>query len=239
MKDLHSHYLPTVDDGARNKTVTEAMFRLASSYGVKEIVLTPHYIEDSIYNSTKSKNEIIFNDIKELAKTYDIKVYLANEIYFTTNIVKLLKEGIISSINNSRYILVEIPMYSKVNQVKEVFFDVISNGYTPILAHPERYTAYYKDLTFFKELRNMGVLMQVNYPSLVGIYGSHAKKMSKLLLKNNLISFVGSDTHRPDEKRYKAISKAEKIVNKIVGNIEGKKILEDNFDSVINNIEIK
>ena len=239
MKDLHSHYLPTVDDGSRNINVTKDMLFLANAYGVKDIVFTPHYIEDSIYNSTKSNNEKIFNEVKNVAKEFGINIYLANEVYLTSNIVKLLKSNIISSINNSRYVLIEIPMYSKVNQVKDIFFDVISNGYVPILAHPERYTAYYKDIKFFYELRKMGVLMQINYPSLVGIYGSHAKKMAKLLLKNNLISFVGSDVHRPDEKRMKAISKAEKIVYKILGEVEGKKVLEGNFESVINNIEIK
>ena len=133
--------------------------------------------------------------------------------------------------------LVEIPMHSKINEVKSIFFELISNGIVPILAHPERYEAYYKDYEFFYTLRSMGVLMQINFVSLTGLYGRQAKTMAKNLLKLNLISFVGSDIHHPDN-RFNYLKKCEKIILKCVGVEKSKAILEDNFTKVIKNEEI-
>lgn len=237
MKDLHSHFLYGVDDGSRSLEETKLMLKNAYENGVTDIVFTPHYIEDSKYQSVVSDNEIILNKIKEECK-YKINLYLGNEVYINNNILKYYKEKKLTTINNSRYMLIEIPMHSKINEVKSIFFELISNGIIPILAHPERYSAYYKDFEFFYDLRCMGVLMQINFASLVGLYGHHAEIMAKKLLKLNLISFVGSDIHSPDN-RFNYLKKAEKIVLKCVGEDRKKEIMQDNFTKVINNLEIK
>lgn len=80
--------------------------------------------------------------------------------------------------------------------------------------------------------------MQINFPSLVGEYGGHAKKMAKMLLKYNLISFVGSDIHDYKETKYQCVPKAEKIIKKLVGEKKFIEITDTNFEKVINNEEI-
>lgn len=134
--------------------------------------------------------------------------------------------------------LIEIPMHSKINEVKSIFFELLSEGITPILAHPERSEPYYKDYEFFNSLRKMGVLMQINFASLNGVYGRHAKYMAKNLLKLNLISFVGSDIHR-DDKRFDGLKKATNTIYRLRGETKAKEILEDNFTKVNKNEEIK
>ncbi len=239
MKDLHSHYLPGVDDGAKGIDSTRRMLAKASAYGVQAIMFTPHYIIDSDYNSPYRENRDIFNEIKLLAQEeYGIDVYLGNEVYITTEILNLYQQGKIATLNNSRYMLIEIPLYSKMNNVKSIFFEVISAGITPILAHPERYTAYYDDLDFFCELRSMGVLMQINYPSLFGLYGKRPQKMAKKLLKAGLISFVGSDIHSSSEAKYELLPKLNKKLKKLVGEEEAIKLTDENFMKVVNNEDI-
>ncbi len=111
--------------------------------------------------------------------------------------------------------LVEIPMHSKINEVKSIFFELISNGIVPILAHPEKdMKLTIRIMNSFYTLRSMGVLMQINFASLTGLYGRHAKTMAKNLLKLNLISFVGSDIHHPDN-RFNYLKKCEKIIFKM------------------------
>ena len=134
--------------------------------------------------------------------------------------------------------LIEIPMYSKINNVKSIFFELISNGIVPILAHPERYTAYYNDIDFFLDLRNMGVLMQMNASSIVGDYGRKAKKMVTKLLKANLISFVGTDIHSEYEEKNNLIPKIEKKLKKIVGEDKFIEITINNFARAIRNEDI-
>ena len=235
MNDLHSHILFGVDDGA--KVFEDSKFILDSALlvGVKNIVLTPHYIVDSRYMSTANDNLVPFKQVKDYADGLGINVYLANEVYLSKEVVELYKSGKIATINNSRYMLVEIPMYGKLNNVKSIFFELLSAGVVPILAHPERYTAYHGDIDFFKELRQMGVLLQANYPSLLGFYGKDAKKMLKKLLKADLISFVGSDVHSINEQKYELIPKMKQKLTKLVGKEKMSELTESNFMKVIGN----
>lgn len=239
MRDLHSHYLPGVDDGAKDIEVTKAMLRNAKNNGITDILFTPHYILDSRYTSSRKNNKMIFSILKGIAKEeYGINIFLGNEVYINHEILELYRSGEISTLNDSRYMLIEIPMYSKMNDVKSIFFELLSNGITPILAHPERYTSYYKNFEFFYELRQMGVLMQINYPSLCGVYGSKAKKMATKLLKMGLVDFVGSDIHSPDEGKNELVTKAEKKIKKIVGEMKYIDITMNNFARVVRNDEI-
>ena len=239
MRDLHSHYLPGVDDGAKDIEITKEMLLNAKDNGVTDILFTPHYILDSRFTSSRKNNRMIFQIIKRMAKEeYGINIFLGNEVYINHEILELYKKGEISTLNDSRYMLIEIPMYSKMNDVKSIFFELLNNGIVPILAHPERYTSYYKDYDFFCDLRKMGVLMQINLSSLFGTYGSKAKHMSKKLLKLGIVDFVGSDIHGPNEGKNELIPKAEKKIKKIVGETKFIDITMNNFARVVRNDEI-
>ena len=236
MKDLHSHYLYGVDDGSKSLESSMAMLKYAHENGITDIMVTPHYILDSMYNSTKDNNLVKFKELKEYAKNeFDINLYLGNEVYFCEEILDLIKKGIVSTLNNSKYILIEIPMYSKLNNVIRIFGDLIKSGYKPILAHPERYTYYYKKMDFFKELHDMGVMFQINLTSIIGGYGHNVKVMAKKLLKAKLIDFIGSDIHNDNDYKFENMEKALLKIKKYAGENEYYKIIEGNFNSVLNN----
>lgn len=239
MRDLHCHLLYGVDDGAKTIEQTKELLHQAYESGITDIMFTPHYITDSRFVSNKQNNLKIIEPIRKFAKEqYNINVFLGNEVFVSDNMFSLYQEGEISTLNNSRYMLFEIPMCNKLNNLKSIIFDLTSNGITPILAHPERYVSYYKDFDFFCDLKNMGVLLQVNYASLLGAYGSKAKKMAKKLLKLNLIDFVGSDIHSPNDDKYINAQKAMKKIKKLVSEDDFIAITENNFAKVIYNEEI-
>ena len=95
------------------------------------------------------------------------------------------------------------------------------NDYTPVIAHPERYSYYFNDFNEFYWLKKSGCLFQINFNSLTGGYGKEVVKSSNLLLKKGLINFIGSDFHnirniqklnRKDNKvKVDQIKKLEKI----------------------------
>lgn len=239
MRDLHCHLLYGVDDGSKSFDQTKELLDQAYQSGITDIMFTPHYITDSRFASNKKNNLSIFEPIRKYAKEqYNINVFLGNEVFVCENMLSLYKSGEISTLNNSRYLLFELPMSNKLNYIKSIIFELTSNGIVPILAHPERYTAYYNDLDFFFELKNMGVLLQINYASLVGAYGIKAKKMAKKLLKYNLIDFVGSDIHSPHDDKYVNNAKSMKVLKKLVDENEFIAITENNFAKVIYNEEI-
>ena len=237
-KDLHCHLLPGIDDGSSTIEESIETLRRAEKEGVTEIVLTPHYIENTRYNcNNKNKLELFKKLKKEMSKQdINIKLYLGNENYMSMNFIELLENKEIMTINNSRYLLLEFPLNQIYKNSKECLYELVTKGYVPILAHPERYRDFQKNPELVEEYTRMGVLLQGNYKSLLGKYGSKAKKTLKVLLKKDLITFLGSDMHHTDDYEIeKALKKVKKIV-KDENRVED--ISFNNFDKVIANKEI-
>ncbi len=203
MVDLHSHILYGIDDGS--KTLEESLEILNNAYtgGVTDIVVTPHFIKDSKYKANnKKKKELLDSLVKELKKNHiPLHLYLGNEVFIDEGLSKLLDKDI-STINGSKYLLIELPMGRKYSLIEEVLDELDEVGIIPIIAHPERYLSYYKDYDFFYWLKNRGCYFQSNIGSLFGEYGRKSKKMMKELLKRDLIDFIGSDIHHPHQKFY-------------------------------------
>ena len=223
MIDLHSHILYGIDDGSHTIEESLEILSIANTNGVKDIVLTPHYIKNSKYNANnKIKKELLNNLKKELKrKKIDINLYLGNEVYIDEELPSLLDTDI-STINNSKYLLIEFPMGSKPQLLEEVLDELESAGIIPIIAHPERYLSYYKDYEFFYYLKKRGCILQGNIGSIYGHYGRKSKKMIKELLKRNLIDCIGSDIHHPHQDFYN-----QPVEEKLLKIIKNKKLVED------------
>ena len=96
---------------------------------------------------------------------------------------------------HDKYVLVEMSTFSPPMNLNEMLFETKLAGYIPILAHPERYTFYQKDIKKFDELKEAGVLFQLNLLSLSGFYGDQVKEFAKKMIERGYIDFTGSDVH--------------------------------------------
>ena len=203
MIDIHSHILYGIDDGA--KTIEESLNILKKAYssGVTDIVLTPHFIINSKYNCNNQDKLILLNNIKKEMNKEDINInlYLGNEVYIDEGISNLVNIDI-STINNSRYMLIELPISRKSTIIDDVLYELDNNNIIPVIAHPERYIEYYNDYEFFNDLIDRGCLLQANIGSIYGKYGLKVKRMVKGLLKRKMISFLGSDIHHASSDIY-------------------------------------
>ena len=239
MKDLHSHILMGIDDGSKDIETSIAILKKAQKENVTDIMLTPHYIKGSIYNANNNKKKSILKQLQQEIKkeNIDIKLYLGNEIYADDDILDLLDSGEAATLNDSRYVLIEFPMRDRLQSDKDIIFKLITHNYIPIIAHPERYTYIQKDPSRIEEYLELGALLQGNYLSLFSKYGKNAEKTLKTLIKNNQISFLGSDIHRKDDNYN--LKKLSKILLKLT---RSKTIVDSlmtsNFDKVIKNEEI-
>lgn len=226
MKDIHSHILYGIDDGSRDLEESVELLKQMEEQGVTDIILTPHYIENTTYTYSFLEKQ---KRLKELKHYTNIRLYIGNEVYLSENIVQLLKEGKISTLNQSRYLLVELPMNNKLVNLEHILYELIRCNIIPIIAHPERYSYVQENIQYLDELKEMGILFQGNYESLFGKYGKNAEKTLIKLLKNDYITFLGSDIHRVGyqyhhnqvEKKLKRIVKSvDKVLDLIDGNIE-------------------
>ncbi len=234
MIDMHSHILYGIDDGARYREESIELLKYLEEQGVTESIVTPHYIEDTEYMASIEKKKKL---IEELQKETNIKLHIGNEVYFSDKTIDSLNEKKLSTLNNSKYILIEFPLSNKIKDVDEMVYDLSTNGVIPIIAHPERYSYVQEDYKYLDKLVEVGALFQSNYGSLIGTYGTSAEKTVKKLLKKGYISFMGSDIHRIDRpidliaatKKLKKIVKKQEIVNDLTYN---------NIKKIINNEDL-
>lgn len=197
MIDFHSHILSNIDDGSRSIEETFNLINEATEVGFNKIVLTPHY-KEGYYETDVAEREVWLDAItKNLeVKNFDGKLYLANEIYISENIIKLLESSKASTINNTSYVLFELPKEAEPINLYDVIYEMQQNKIVPVIAHPERCSFIQKEPALIYDLVQKGVLMQQNYGSIIGQYGKKAQIIAKKMLENNLVHFLGSDVHR-------------------------------------------
>jgi protein-tyrosine phosphatase len=236
MIDIHCHLMPGVDDGSRDLDESLAMFENAYTSGVTSVVLTPHYIKDTKYNYKNSAKQGSVEILREALRRTDvnIEVYYGNEAYLDDELPELIEKGEVSTLANSRYLLVELPVNAENKNAGNILFRLKSNGITPIIAHPERYIYIQQHPEKVKDFLKIGCLLQGNYMSLFGKYGKKAKKTLKILLKEGYISFLCSDIHHKTNEYL--LPEAEKKVQKILKNdSEVQKLFIENAEAVIKN----
>ena len=238
MVDMHSHILPSIDDGSRDSEETKILLEEAQKAGFTKIVSTSHYYLGYYEEDESSRKKYIDAINKNLQQNNkNLQVSVGSEIFITSEMVSLLKENKASSINGTRYVLFELPFVSQVQNLKDVIYSLMSNNYIPIIAHPERYRYVQKNPNMLLELLDLGVLFQSNYGSIIGQYGKEAKKTIKLLLKNNFIHFLGSDVHRKNTI-YTAIPEAIETLKEILPEEKLEELTTINPNLVLENKKI-
>jgi protein-tyrosine phosphatase len=194
--DMHSHLIPGIDDGSKSMNDTLVMLEKFEKLGYKKIITTPHIYSD-YYKNTQ---EIILKGLKDVQKAarnhgLSIEIEAAAEYYCDEHFLELIERKELLTIGG-KYVLMEFPFLSEMTNWKQFVFAVSSTGYTPIIAHFERYFYWHKDQSIIQEMKELGAKIQLNINSLTGHYGSEVKQQAELLIRKELVDFVSSDCHR-------------------------------------------
>lgn len=238
MIDFHTHILFDVDDGARTIEDSLTMLKEAMDAGFTHVVLTPHYMEHYYEVSKEEASDKIYelNNLMQ-ENNINLKLYQGNEIYISSNMHNLLENGRASSINGSKYVLIETPMLEKPDNLLEVIYDLKKNGRVPIIAHPERYRFVQNDFDIIYDLIEQGVLFQINIGSLIGVYGTDVKNVVKKMIKEKIVHFIGTDAHSP-KSIYLEINKVIKKLEKYASKEYIQEITYSNAMKVLNDMEL-
>ena len=235
MIDIHTHILYDIDDGCTSMEQSIETIKKLELLGFSKIILTPHFIEGSKYCSdNKEKQEKYKLLIKRLKKqNVNVELYLGNEIYINHQMIELIKQKKILSLNNTKYLLIELPLNNEINNVDDYLHELRLAGYIPVIAHPERYKYFHSDYKKMQKLYEDGVLFQSNYGSILGYYGKDAKKLIKYALKHSWISFLATDIHGPNFKLVGQFYKAVKKIKRIIGEDNFQKITQKNASKLL------
>lgn len=235
MVDIHSHLIPNVDDGSKSVEETFMLIKEADRAGITDIILTPHYIVNS-YEQNANTLILLKDKLQQILDKdkINVKLHIGMEVYITDNLIDLLKQNKLLTLANSKYLLMELPLNTNVQYLGMVIFKLIENNIIPIIAHPERYKFVQEDPSKVRELIDSGCLIQSNIGSILGIYGKKAKKTIKYLLKNDLINFIATDTHRKNTI-YPLLEKGIKKIEKITGKEKAEELTNLNVQKILNN----
>ena len=239
MIDFHTHIIPNIDDGSRNIEETISLIKEAKEAGFEGVVLTSHYIEN-YYETDVPERDMWVKAISDNLRNKGIEtdLYLANEIYMSENMMDLLINRKASTINNSSYVLFEMPLNTEPMNLYDVIYSLQENKLIPVLAHPERYSFIQKEPELVYDLIEKGVLMQANYGSILGQYGEKAEMIVRKFFENNMIHFLGSDVHRQNTI-YKMIPQALDEIRAIIGDEKLEELTTENPKLALNNKRIE
>ena len=217
-KDIHSHLLPGIDDGSPDIETSIELLRQLSSSGIKEFICTPHIIGDMYRNNS----ETISNALAKLQyairqEGLDVKISAAAEYMLDDYFMQIIQSGERLLTLNDRLLLTELPFTIQPNNLEEIAFAINTNGYHPIMAHPERYGYFFRNRDGYYRLKELGFFLQINLLSLTGYYGSKVLKAAQFLLSNNLVDFVGTDLHHFNHLHSLIDERSVRIFEKYLG----------------------
>ena len=194
--DIHSHILPGIDDGSPDIETSLKLVKGIYDLGIRKSVATPHVISDMFRNTPETINAALLKLKEACTKSQiDIELSAAAEYMLDDYFVRLLSDKSQILTIHDNIVLTEQSYASPTSNLNEIAFEMVTQGFKPIMAHPERYFYYHKDFENFFHLKDMGFFLQVNLLSLTGYYGPAAAKAAKFLFKEGLVDFVGTDMH--------------------------------------------
>ena len=193
--DMHSHFIPGIDDGSPTLEASMELLRAMVDLGYTKVITTPHSMADGYRNPNAKIQEGLALVQEEAARQgIPITVEASAEYYLDHELEEKVQAGDILTFGD-RLLLFELPFMGEPNMLLNVVFLMQTQGYRPVLAHPERYTFYHRDLPKYERLKDRGVLFQVNIPSLSGRYGPAVKKAAETLIDRGWVELLGTDCH--------------------------------------------
>jgi len=202
--DLHCHILPGIDDGAQTIDDSIELAKAAVDEGITHILATPHHRSHSWINE-KHKVQTLVDEVQNEIDQQDIPLTLfpGQEVRIHGDILENIDKNEIQLIDEQeQYVLIEFPTSTVPTYTERLFFDMQSNGITPIIVHPERNHAIAEEPDILKNLVEKGALAQLTAVSYTGGLGNKIQKLSKQLIDAKLVHFIASDAHNTSSRPF-------------------------------------
>jgi len=218
MIDIHCHILPGLDDGARSIEESVLMARVAVKEGITGIVATPHHRTSHFDNERQAVLDAVeLLQQRLVEEEIPLEIYPGQEIRIHSDMSQLFNtEELVTINNNNRYFLLELPFEQIPTYTEQLLFNVQTQGFRPILVHPERHHIFQEHPNRLFELIQHGAVTQLTAGSLTGRFGKKVKKLSEDLLRHNFIQLIASDAHQPKKRGFE-LQEAYRIAGKIIG----------------------
>lgn len=230
--DLHSHWLPGIDDGARSADEGLALLKALRGAGFSHVVATPH-MRPGMFDNDRAQIEATFTAmLPSLGGRDDLPIVsLSSEHYLDDVTFTRLVHGEGVAYQGGRAALIEVHTEIFPARLADRFFDLRIKGLLPVLAHPERYTPVANDDKLLDPIVDGGAVLLLDVCSLVGKYGRRAEKTARRLLEGGYYYAACSDAHRPQD--VEDVRRAIDELARFMGNDEAQFMLREGPQNIL------
>jgi protein-tyrosine phosphatase len=201
--DLHSHYLPALDDGATSLEMSLQMLRAVAALGFTDLYATPHQ-RAGMFMPERARIDAAFAEVTAKvgaggAVTGALKLGLAAENFWDLVFHDRLRGQAVPTFDTTPAFLFEVNTQMMPAEMENQLFQIRTSGYMPVMAHPERYTAIQRDVALAERLgRHAG--LQIDLGALDGAHGKAEMKTARRLVLEGIAHLGASDIHRPEDQ---------------------------------------
>jgi len=236
MIDLHCHILPGIDDGAPDLATSLAMARIAVADGITVTACTPHIYPGLYENDTAG----IRAAIVKLQAALDeegiaLKLVEGADVHLTPELLVDLRAGRIPTLNATRYLLLEPPHHVAPPRFEEQVFNLLANGYVPLITHPERLTWIEPNYPLFLRIAKGGAWLQITAGALTGRFGKRPKYWAERLLDEGPVQIIATDAHSVN-RRPPLLAEARIAAEKRLGTAESWALVRDRPAAILKNL---
>jgi len=210
LTDLHSHLLPGVDDGAPDVATSLKLIEGLETLGYRKLITTPHIYQDLFPNTPETLGAAYAVLMEELKAHSEVSLTFAAEYFMDDHLGGLLKRHASILTLRDNWVLVETSFVQPPLDLDQRVFQLQVGGYTPVIAHPERYPFWQVKREQYGLFREKGCLLQLNLLSLIGYYGKEVAETAGWLVRNELVDLVGTDCHH--ERHLKALEEGAELI---------------------------
>ena len=190
--DVHSHVVPSGDDGAQRVVEGVGLCREAATHGTAILYATPH-VWPHLTLTDEREREVRAN-FAQLAEQAELELRLGFEL---TPAPPLLDQDLRRYVlEGTNAVLIEVPFTGSERLLVEICERMETQGLQPVVAHPERTQSVIERPSLARELAERGWLLQINGSSLTQRHGPEIEALAWGLVDDGLVSLVGSDGHR-------------------------------------------
>ncbi len=230
MIDIHCHILAEVDDGPKSWDVSQEMCRMAAADGIEHIVATPHANERYAYDREQHLESL--QRLRGLVGG-SLQLSLGCDFHLSfENLQAVLTRPEDYTIQNTRYLLVELSDFSIPAQVDDCLVRLGDKGITPIITHPERNPILQQTQQRVLKWVELGCAVQVTASAVTGEWGERAWRAAKWLLEHDAVHVLASDAH-DTRHRKPLLSFAREAVEEFCEPEVAQALVDDNPRAII------
>lgn len=201
--DIHTHILPGIDDGPKNLEESAAMARCYVDLGISKVIATPHFIPGTAWAANHDKINAKVTELQSYFSEQKIalQLYPGMEIAYHNKVVSRLEKGLLQSLANSQYYLLEPSFQDSQHDLIMCARQLMEQGLKVILAHPERIETFQENLEPLHKAITSGLEVQLNSGSILGKFGETCKQTAMQLIAADNVHYLASDAHSADNRK--------------------------------------